>query len=263
MSQNTNIAWATDVWNPVTGCDRVSEGCGVGVPGDCYALTLAKRLKAMGNPRYQRDGDPRTSGSGFGLTLHWDKLEEPRHWRKSRRVFVNSMSDLGHEAIPFEFFGVMFEEMANAPQHQFLILTKRPGSLRSRVRRWYRERLHDAGPLPNVWLGVSAENQHWANVRIPALVDMPAAVRFVSAEPLLAPLDLSPWLASIHWLIVGGQSGSGWRPMDLEWARRLRDQSLRAGIAFFYKQGAGPRPEMDRELDGETWEQFPATTSPR
>jgi protein gp37 len=252
MSDRTGISWTSATWNPTTGCDRVSEGC-----DHCYALTLAARLKAMGNPRYQTDGDPRRSGPGFGLTLHWDKLDQPIHWRSPRRIFVNSMSDLGHEAIPFAFFAPIFETMAATPQHTYQVLTKRPAPLASRVRRWYAEQGRTR-PLHNVWLGVSVENQRWADVRVPALLRMPAAVRFLSCEPLLGPVDLRLSLSDgIDWVIVGGESGPSHRDLDPGWARSLRDQCAEAGVAFFYKQGSGARPEMDRELDGRRWEEMP------
>lgn len=295
MSNSTTIEWTDATWNPVTGCDRVSEGC-----DRCYALALAKRLKAMGNPRYRTDGDPRRSGPGFGLTLHWDKLDEPFGWRKPRRVFVNSMSDLGHERIPYTFFARVFETMRETPQHVYQVLTKRPGPLLSRIRRWYAE--DDAAPdpraLPNVWLGVSVETQRWADLRVPLLLRMPAAVRFLSCEPLLGPLNLRSWLAgsptldlptgpTINWVIVGGESGLGpngeiARPMAHAWARQLRDQVVGAGIAFFFKQWGswsdtpgtaastsfpggsrlwyhGPAHNAGgRLLDGRTWDEIPA-----
>lgn len=251
MSDRSGISWTTATWNPVTGCDRVSEGC-----DHCYALTLAKRLKAMGNPRYQRDGDPRRSGVGFGLTLHPDKLREPHRWRRARRIFVNSMSDLGHDGIPFAFFGQIMETMAMSRRHTYQVLTKRPGILRSRLERWYAQE-GSPRPLENLWVGVSVENQRWANIRIPYLLRTAAAVRFLSCEPLLGPINLLPWLRGIDWVIVGGESGPQWRPMEMEWARSIRDQCRVAEVAFFYKQGAGPRPEMDRTLDGQRWEQMP------
>jgi protein gp37 len=256
----TSIEWATHVWNPTTGCDRVSEGC-----DHCYALTLANRLKAMGNPRYQVDGDPRTSGPGFGLTLHWDKLEEPLHWRDPRRVFVNSMSDLFHDDVPVDFIGAVFDAMEATPVHTFMILTKRPGrmaSILARVR---------PDPLPNVWLGTSVESQKWAGVRIPKLLATPAAIRFLSCEPLLGPVDLEHVriphglvevnggrLPGIDWVIVGGESGPGARTMDPEWARILRDQCVAASVAFFFKQWGGRTPKAGgRELDGREWNERP------
>jgi protein gp37 len=244
----TGIQWTDETWNPTTGCDRVSPGC-----DNCYALTMAARLKGMGQPKYQHDGSPRTSGPGFGLTVHRDTLDLPFRWRKPRRVFVNSMSDLFHEDVPDGFIGSVFDVMAQTPQHTYQILTKRHGRMRSLLRKWeaagWMWRRDDAmwcgpldGPLPNVWLGVSAEDQKWADIRIPALAQTPALVRFVSAEPLLGPLDLRRWLTpetgacncggggewphepfcgtgppDIDWLIVGGESGPGARPLDIGW----------------------------------------------
>ena len=193
----TGIQWTDIVWNPTTGCDRVSDGC-----DHCYAMTMAKRLKGMGQAKYQRDGDPKTSGPGFGLTVHPDALGLPLRWRKPKRVFVNSMSDLFHADVPAEFIARVFAVMAGAPQHTFQVLTKRHARMKSLLSRedfWLDVFMiaenEFAGsdriwPLPNVWLGVSAEDQHWANLRIPALLHTPAAVRFVSAEPLLGPIDL-------------------------------------------------------------------------
>src|SRR5918996_720578 len=180
MSDRSAIEWTSATWNPTTGCDQVSRGC-----DNCYALTLAKRLRAAGNPRYQHDGNPRTSGPGFGLTLHPDKLDQPLRWRRSRLVFVNSMSDLFHHDVPEAFIRRVFDVMGKAGQHQFQVLTKRPGRMASVVRRVQPE------PLPNVWLGTSVEDQRWARVRIPKLLETPAAVRFLSCEPLLGPVDLS------------------------------------------------------------------------
>ena len=196
MSGKTAIEWATDVWNPVTGCDRVSPGC-----ANCYAAKMAARLKAMGDPRYQKDG-ARASGPGFGVTLHPDLLDLPLRWKKPRMVFVNSMSDLFHEDVPDWYIDRVFMVMARAPQHTFQVLTKRP----MRARQWAKE-AQEALPLGNVWLGVSVENQRWANERIPLLLGTPAAVRFVSCEPLLGPLDLR-WSRALHWVIVGGESGA-------------------------------------------------------
>lgn len=286
----TSIEWTEATWNPVTGCDRVSPGC-----AHCYALTFAGRLKAMGQRRYQRDGDPKTSGPGFGLTLHPDKLEEPLRWRKPRMVFVNSMSDLFHEAVPDEYIARVFTAMMAAPQHTFQVLTKRP----ERMRDWFAacgdwegwvthdgtppERAYDGTgiivgsgarwPLRNVWLGVSIENRRFVH-RADLLRQVPAAVRFISAEPLLGPLvpflgwrsprDRSHgrepeliWgdgyegdgldLADIDWLICGGESGPKHRPMKLEWARDLRDVCRDSGTAFFVKQLGGHKPGT--ELD--------------
>lgn len=244
----SRIEWTETTWNPTTGCDRVSPGC-----DHCYALTMAKRLKGMGSAKYQRDGDPRTSGPGFGVTEHPDTLGEPLGWRKPRRVFVNSMSDLFHDAVPDVFIARVFAVMALAPQHTFQVLTKRHGRMRSlltsavmgelfgrAVQEWITHngvgRVQLQWPLPNVWLGVTAENQRWADIRIPVLLDTPAAVRFVSAEPLLGSLNLATEWADLDWVIVGGESGPGAQPMDLAWARNLVNDCRALGIAPFVKQ---------------------------
>lgn len=282
------IHWTDYTWNPTTGCDRVSPGC-----DHCYAMTLAARLQRMGNPRYANDGNPRTSGPGFGLTLHEDKLTEPLRWRKPRHVFVDSMSDLFHSDVPEWFIGRVFQVMEQAAAHKFQVLTKRPRRMRDLLRRWQRDgmlvaadpdmRQQDWAPSPNVWLGTSVEDQKRADLRVPLLLETPAAVRFLSCEPLLGPIDLRGVLdANVHcaacgllssavwsctcschnagldWVIVGGESGGGHRPIDVDWARVLRDQCAGAGIAFFYKQGSGPRPGMHRELDGKVHEAMPA-----
>lgn len=254
----------------------------------CYALTMAKRLKGMGSAKYQRDGDPRTSGPGFGLTTHDDVLTEPLKWRKPARVFVNSMSDLFHDAVPDEFIAKVWAVMAATPQHTYQILTKRHGRMRSLLRDECRcgnghvpgihfcSRMNDVArwidgvdshavyfdtpwPLPQVWLGVSVEDQKRAELRIPALPATPAAVRFVSAEPLLGPVDLSVVYArngtlpiapldvaydqdtgavgrGIDWLIVGGESGPGARSCDPAWIRSLVGQCQAAGVPVFVKQ---------------------------
>ena len=190
MSEQSAISWTEATWNPTTGCDRVSPGC-----ANCYALAMAKRLKAAGNPRYQKDGGP-ASGPGFGLTVHPDLLGLPLRWRKPRLVFVNSMSDLFHEDVPDAFIAAIWKTMAQAPQHTFQVLTKRPDRMQRALTLSPRLRLaaRDYWPLPNVHLGVSVENQRMADERIPVLLDTPAAVRFLSCEPLLGPLDLRPWL---------------------------------------------------------------------
>ena len=270
MSDKSSIEWTEATWNPVTGCDRVSPGC-----DHCYAATLAKRLKAMGNPRYLKDGPATTSGPGFGLTLHPDQVDLPRRWRGPRIVFVNSMSDLFHPKVPDEFVEAVWTTMADTPQHTYQILTKRHQRLPRLV-----ERLTVRfGVLPNVWLGVSVEDQEWAERRIPRLIETAAAVRFVSCEPLLGPVDLSELLRPsspgsssttrpnppLHWVIVGGESGHGHRPFDLQWARDLRDQCLESSVAFFFKQVGGRTPKAGgRMLDGRTWDEMPssATSSP-
>ncbi len=250
MSDRSGIEWTGPTWNPVTGCDRVSEGC-----DHCYALTLAKRLKAMGNPRYQVDGDPRTSGPGFGVTLHHDKLQEPLGIPRAQPIFVNSMSDLFHDCVPESFVRDVFATMAAVPHHVFQILTKRPGRMASMLERIQPD------PLPNVWLGTSVETQKWAQVRIPLLLRTPAAVRFLSCEPLLGPVDLRAWIRALDWIIVGGESGPRFRALDLGWARGIRDQAVGAGVAFFFKQVGGRTSKAGgKKLDGRTWTELPAST---
>jgi protein gp37 len=250
----TSIEWTDHTWNPVTGCDRTSPGC-----QNCYALTLAKRLKAMGNPRYQVDGDPKTSGPGFGVTLHPDKLDEPLHWRKPRRVFVNSMSDLFHPDVPGEFIVEVYARMVAAGQHTFQVLTKRPQRMAKLLRAPIFEqsvqeavwRLHThmfAGfPYPSVWLGTSIESDRYA-FRADHLRKTPAAIRFLSLEPLLGPLP-SLDFTGIDWVIVGGESGPGARPMHPEWVRSIRDQCVRAGVALFVKQLSSGGPHAIKDLD--------------
>ncbi len=250
MSLGSAIEWTDATWNPTTGCDRVSPGC-----DHCYALTLAKRLQAMGNPRYMRDGNPRTSGPGFGLTTHPDKLDEPFRWRKPRRVFVNSMSDLFHASVPEDFIFSVFDVMASVPQHHFQILTKRPRRMLTVVNRWYSKTRSDL--IPNVWLGVSVEDQKWSDKRIPLLADVPASVRFLSCEPLLGPIRLTH-VSELHWVIVGGESGAGARPMDEAWVTSLRDQCIASGVPFFFKQWGGRTPKAGgRVLEGRTWDEWP------
>lgn len=249
MAVKSSIEWTEATWNPVTGCDRVSEGC-----DHCYAQTLAKRLKAMGNRRYQQDGNTRTSGPGFGLTLHSDQLQLPTRWREPRVVFVNSMSDLFHDGVPQDFIAEVFDVMAATPRHTYQVLTKRPGRMASVLNSLGR-------PSPNVWLGTSIENQRWADIRIPHLLKTPAATRFLSCEPLLGPIELPRSIrTAVGWVIVGGESGPGARPMDISWARSLRDQCSESGVAFFFKQWGGRTPKAGgRQLDGRTWDEMPET----
>ncbi len=215
------IEWTDATLNPTTGCDRVSPGC-----DHCYALTLAKRLKAMGSAKYQNDGDPRTSGPGFGLTLHPDAIDLPRTIRKPTMFFINSMSDLFHAKVPLSFIRDVLAMAADTPQHTYQALTKR--SLRLR-------RMADQLDWPpNVWMGVSVENADYLH-RVDHLRHIPAAVRFLSCEPLLGPLDGLD-LTGIHWMIVGGESGPGARPMEWGWARSLREQAAAAGVPFHMKQ---------------------------
>ncbi|TGN72321.1 phage Gp37/Gp68 family protein [Streptomyces bauhiniae] len=221
MSDRSSIEWTEATWNPTTGCDRVSEGC-----DNCYALTLAKRLKAMGSAKYQNDGDPRTSGPGFGLTVHPQALQMPLGWRTPRTVFVNSMSDLFHARVPLDYVQRVFDVMAATPQHTYQVLTKRARRLRQVANQlqW----------PANLWMGVSVESAK----ELPRVDDLrlvPASVRFLSCEPLLGPLaglDLD----GIDWAIVGGESGPGARPMDLAWASGIVEQCRKAGTVPFVKQ---------------------------
>lgn len=292
----TTIEWATHVWNPVIGCDRVSPGC-----AHCYALELAPRLRAMQIARGQADGVWATqadggpaSGPAFAVRPVPERLDEPLRWRKPRpRVFVNSMSDLFHEQVPDDFIRRVFHRMAQTPQHTYLILTKRPERMRDLLTAWSTPIdpatccdscvvcWHDYSadfPLSNVWLGVSIESRRYVS-RAHVLRQVPAAVRFISAEPLLGPLiapTAAPYAAGrylwedgklapelilegIDWLIVGGESGPRHRPLGAEWVRDLRDCAQDLGTAFFFKQWGGRTPKAGgRELDGRTWDELPA-----
>lgn len=236
MSDRTAIEWTEATWNPTTGCDRVSKGC-----DNCYALTLAKRLKAMGSQRYQDDGDPTTSGPGFKLTSHDDLIDRPHRWAKPRLIFVNSMSDLFHPDVPLEFIQRVFTVMTDTPRHTYQILTKRSHRLASL-----------AGDLdwpPNVWMGVSVETDRYT-FRVDHLRAVNAAVRFISAEPLLGPLP-SLDLSEIHWLIAGGESGHHAREMQESWVLELRDHCAAEDVKFFFKQWGGRTPKSNgRELEG-------------
>jgi protein gp37 len=264
VSGSTSIEWTETTWNPVTGCDRISPGC-----DHCYALTLAKRLKAMGQAKYQHDGDPRTSGPGFGVTVHPAAVNLPLRWRAGRMIFVNSMSDLFHARVPRPWVCDIFAVMAAARQHTFQVLTKRPRRARSLLSdpdfaRQIRDRAIGKGlpagewqwPLPGVWLGTSIESDDYT-WRARELRQAPASVRFLSLEPLLGPvpgLDLT----GIGWVIAGGESGPGCRPLDLDWVRDVRDRCVSLRIPLFFKQVGGITPKAGgRLLDGRTWDEFP------
>ncbi len=239
MGDRTGIEWTDATWNPVTGCTKVSPGC-----DHCYAEGIAHRF--AGTPSYP---------NGFDVTLRPERLDQPLRWAKPRRVFVNSMSDLFHKDIPDEYIAEVFSVMARAGHHTFQVLTKRPGRMSSLLSRpSFRDNLAHWGtpwPLPNVWLGVSVEDQRWADIRIPQLLRTPAAIRFISAEPLLGPVDLGYgepcdhsrhthlevgcW-AALDWVIVGGESGRGARPMHPDWVWRIGRQCTDAGVAFLFKQ---------------------------
>lgn len=235
MATNSSIEWTELTWNPVTGCTKISAGC-----RHCYAERMARRLQAMGNARY---------AAGFRVTLHDDLVDLPRRLRRPRLIFVNSMSDLFHEKVPLDFIRRVFDTMRACPQHTFQVLTKRSRRLRE---------LADRLPWPqNVWMGVSIEEARVLS-RVADLRDVPAHVRFLSCEPLIGPLDDLP-LEAISWVIVGGESGPGARPMKRDWAESIRRQCARWGVPFFFKQWGGVRKDLaGRELNGRTYDDMPA-----
>jgi protein gp37 len=234
MATISTIEWTEMTWNPVTGCTKVSQGC-----KHCYAERMAKRLQAMGSARYT---------NGFAPTLHGDLLDAPRHWKRPRLIFVNSMSDLFQDEVPLDFIHRAFATMVACPQHTFQILTKRSARLRE---------LAQFLPWPvNVWMGTSVENARVIG-RIADLQAVPAAVRFLSCEPLIGPLSNLP-LAGIHWVIVGGESGPRARPMNKAWVHEIHEQCIDAGVPFFFKQWGGKRKDLTgRELHGRTYDEMP------
>jgi len=305
----TEIEWATKTWNPTTGCDKISPGC-----DNCYALKMAPRLKAMGQAKYQNDGDPRTSGPGFALTVHPDTFTSPLSWKKTQRIFVNSMSDLFHRDVPVEAFDSILKTMVVARWHTFQVLTKRPKRMAFVLNAMSRglPRIavnahclkHGVSVIPggdgdhfgdHIWWGTSVESERY-KFRIDHLRSTPAAVRWLSLEPLLGPLGELD-LTGIDWVVVGGESGHGARPMHPDWAREIRDQCIEQGVPFFFKQWGnwGPchysveqaamvtkdgeigysipmgahrrrfqwmtrhasKKTAGRELDGRTWDEYP------
>lgn len=214
MSDRSSIEWTEATWNPVTGCTEVSPGC-----DNCYARTFAERFRGVPGHPYEQ---------GFDLKLWPERLEQPARWRKPRTIFVNSMSDLFHEDVPKDYVGRVFDAMAEADHHVYQVLTKRPGRMSSVLRELRPE------PLDQVWLGTSIELDRYA-WRADKLRESPAAVRFLSLEPLLGALP-SLELEGIDWVIVGGESGHGARPLDPAWVRDLRDRCAERGVAFFFKQ---------------------------
>ena len=234
MSTRSAIEWTEVTWNPVTGCTKISDGCKL-----CYAERMSKRLRAMGLEKYKK---------GFGVVVHESALNEPLRWRRPRVVFVNSMSDLFHESVPSSFIEAVFEVMNRATQHTFQVLTKRPrraAALDERLR-W----------TPNIWLGTSIESQRWQG-RLELLRETSAHTKFLSLEPLLGPLPGLP-LQEIDWVIVGGESGPGARPMEADWVRDIRDNCLESNVPFFFKQWGGVfKKKTGRMLDHRTWDQMP------
>jgi protein gp37 len=238
MGQHTGIEWTEATWNPVTGCTKISPGC-----AHCYAERMANRLRAMGVRQYR---------NGFQVSPHADMLEVPLRWRKPRRIFVNSMSDLFHEQVPLGFIQDVFSVMEQACWHDFQVLTKRPEIALARAP-------HLPWPA-NVWLGTSVENALFLH-RVRTLRMIPAKLRFLSLEPLLGPIPALP-LAGIHWVIVGGESGPGARPMEKRWASQVRDRCVSHGVPFFFKQWGGVnRKRTGRRLDRRTWDQMPEKTA--
>ena len=234
MCAQSAIEWTEVTWNPVTGCSKISDGC-----KHCYAERMSARLKAMGVSKYRR---------GFKVVTHDAELRKPLEWRKPRLVFVNSMSDLFHESVPPGFIESVFSVMNAAEAHTFQVLTKRPQRISELARNltW----------TPNIWLGVSIESEKWL-ARLDELKNTPARVKFLSLEPLLGPLSQID-LGSIDWVIVGGESGPGARPMQSEWVREIRDNCQQSKIPFFFKQWGGVfKKRTGRTLDGRIWNQMP------
>lgn len=238
MGDRTKIEWTDSTWNPVTGCTKVSPGC-----AHCYAETITLRFHR---------GGPYLPGKTT-VRLHSERLDEPGKWRQPRMVFVNSMSDLFHEEVPFEFVRDVFLHMETYHQHTYQVLTKRPERMLDYVR-W----TEGAKWPDHIWAGVSVENQYWADRRIPTLTQIPAKVRFLSVEPLLNAVYLRRYIKAVQWVIVGGESGPKARPMDTEWVRIIRDDCLEAHVPFFFKQWGGRTSKHGgRELDGRTWDGMP------
>ena len=244
MADKSGIEWTDATWNPVTGCTKVSPGC-----DHCYAETFAERWRGTPGHAYEQ---------GFDLTLRPTRLDQPIRWQRPRRIFVNSMSDLFHKDIPSEYIGQVFDTMEQADWHIYQVLTKRS----SLMRRFVQQRYADRKVPSHIWLGVSVEGPAQLS-RVRHLQDTPATCRFLSCEPLLAclgPMDLS----GIHWVIVGGESGSGHRPMDPDWARSIRDQCIATHVPFFFKQWGGPTAKAGgKVLDGRSWCEYPTIHSPQ
>ena len=241
MADGSSIEWTDATWNPVTGCTKISRGC-----DNCYAERFSERFRNVANHPFS---------NGFDLTLRPERLAQPLTWRRPRLIFVNSMSDLFHKEVPSKFIDRVFDTMEQASWHSFQVLTKRSSLMRNYVRRRYGRR---RGPA-HIWCGVSIEDAQ-AKSRIAHLRDAPAGIRFLSVEPLIGrvgPLNLG----GIDWVIAGGESGPGARPMDIEWVREVRDQCIDQGVAFFFKQWGGLRPKSGgRELDGREWSELPCPT---
>ena len=239
MADKSAIEWTDATWNPVTGCTKITRGC-----DNCYAERFAERFRGVAGHPFE---------NGFDLTLRPERLEQPLAWRRPRMIFVNSMSDLFHKEVPRPFIDSVFDAMEAADWHVFQVLTKRSSLMRDYLRQRYAT---ERGPS-HIWCGVSVEDGS-ARSRIKHLRAAPAGVRFMSIEPLIGAVG-SVDLSGIDWVIAGGESGPGARPVHLEWVREIRDQCVAQKVAFFFKQWGGLRPKSGgRELDGEEWNQFPA-----
>ena len=244
MADGSAIEWTDATWNPVTGCTKITAGC-----DNCYAARFSERWRGIPGHPFE---------NGFDLTLRPERIGQPFAWKRSRMIFVNSMSDLFHKEVPRTFIDQVFDTMEKADRHVFQVLTKRSSLMRDYLSRRYRS----ASPPAHIWLGVSVEDSRSA-ARIAHLRQAPAAVRFLSVEPLIGavgPVDLT----GIHWVIAGGESGPGARPMMIDWAREIRDQCAEQSVAFFFKQWGGIRPKTGgRDLDGREWNELPVPVASR
>ena len=242
MADSTSIEWTNATWNPVTGCTKISAGC-----DNCYAERFSERFRDVPGHPFEM---------GFDLTLRPERLGQPLRWRQPRMIFVNSMSDLFHKFVPFEFVDRVFDTMEAAGWHTFQVLTKRSPRMRDYVIRRYGEK----GVPAHIWLGVSVEDGTKLS-RVRHLAQAPIRVRFLSVEPLIGPISNLP-LKGIGWVIVGGESGPRARPIEERWVRDLRDQCIAAEVPFFFKQWGGFRPKSGgRDLDGREWSQFPSSVA--
>lgn len=244
MAENSAIEWTDTTWNPVTGCTKISAGC-----DNCYAARFSERFRGVAGHPFE---------TGFDLTLRPERLKQPLGWKRPRMIFVNSMSDLFHKEIPTQHIGAVFDTMERANWHTYQVLTKRSSLLKKFINNRYKER-----PAPtHIWFGVSVENEQ-ATSRIAHLQQANASIRFLSVEPLIAPVGKLD-LTGIHWVIVGGESGPRARPMDPAWAIDIRNQCQRARVAFFFKQWGGRSPKTGgRLLEGREWNQFPRRSTTR
>jgi protein gp37 len=244
MADGSAIEWTDATWNPVTGCTKITAGC-----DNCYAARFSERWRGVAGHPFE---------NGFDLTLRPERIAQPLSWRRSRMIFVNSMSDLFHKDVPRSFIDAVFETMEVANWHVFQVLTKRSSLMRD----YLKQRYATAAPPTHIWVGVSVEDAR-SRARIQHLREAPAAVRFLSVEPLIGAVGEVD-LSGIHWVIAGGESGPGARPMAIDWARELRDQCSEQEVAFFFKQWGGIRPKTGgRDLDGREWNELPVPVASR